>query len=349
MSNLWTTFCPSKICWEVMTAQSKGKSGTSNWLQNKKLIQESLRKLKTAGINGLRLVIYPMELTHDGKTFDWTPIETMLDFCTKEKLAVDLCIGPFQYPNYPGVYLPEGLAKQIADTQTYLDDNPGIKQYGEYFLEQQLDRYGNDKRIHGFHFANEWPDRQGIKGKEKIKVSVSKQCMQQFAEIIVQKTKKPISINTNIDAADKRKLNTVFSQLLSILNKQAKLGFDIYPTQETWKKAPLQKLRRWFEAYHKSFFWSRKRFAPCEMYFAEVEAQPWGNGKSWYRLITNEPDPNQQIYYYKPGDLQKIWENFIKKTNCKRISLWGADFWLSADAMGITWPLKSVTKFLHAS
>jgi len=341
--NIWTTFTPGKVTWELTKVQSKGKGATSDWQKNLPIIKTSLQKLKTTGIVGIRLVIYPSEITKDGRIINWKPIDTMLNLCKENKLAVDFCIGPFQYPHYPGIFLPEQL-KQYIPQENYLDSDKTLAIYGMDFLQKQLTRYGNDSRIHGFHFANEWPDFQRISGKETIRIGVSEAFMLHAATFLKQKTKKPILMNTNIDAGDKRKIWNTFDKLLSILGKQAKLGFDIYPSQETWMKSPLQKLRRLFEPYPKSLAWSCKRFNDCEIYFTEVESQPWGNGQSWYQMISNEENPNETIFGFHKNDLQKTWNKHITETSCQTVNLWGSDFWLSADAMKISWPLEMVRK-----
>ncbi len=339
---LWTTFCPSKICWELTAIETTGKSPRSDWQKHQSLIAESLNTIKTAGISGIRLVIFPSELTTDGKIFDWKPIEIMLTLCRESHLLVDLCIGPFQYPYYPGIYLPKELTKQISPSEKYLDTDLFLESYGIDFLERQMNRHGNDKRIRGFHLANEWPDKQGIAGREEIKLTVSHEFMIATASYLKKATTKPILLNTNIDASDKKKMENVFGKITQLLGKQGHIGFDIYPSQEVWKKVPLQKIRRVFESYSKSFAIICSSLSPSEIYFAEVEAQPWGNGNSWFHLIKNEIDPQEKVLTYSRTSLPNTWRKYIQQTNCQSVSLWGADFWLSAEKMGITWPLEQL-------
>lgn len=339
---IWTTFTPQKVSWELTTVQTKGKGGDGNWTAHLPLIESALKQLKGAGITGIRLVIYPYEISQDGKTFDFKPIETMLDLCKKLKVQVDLCIGPFQYPNYPGIYLPKNLLTYVFDGPNSLDTKNPLRQYADDYLEKQMDRYSEDKRIRGFHFANEWPDYQRVSGREKVRTWISEAYMVQAASVLKKRTKKPISMNTNIDASDKRKLATVFSEVLGVLEDQGRLGFDIYPSQETWSKAFLQKLRRLFEPYHRSYNWCTRKFPLCEMYFCEVEAQPWGSGQSWYRMINDEPNPQEKVLQFINTSLQKTFEKYIKQSKPYEVSLWGGDFWLCAHAMGVTWPLDQV-------
>lgn len=339
---LWTTFTPGKIVWELTAVKSEGKAARNDWMNHIELVADSLKLLKQHGIAGIRLVIYPSEVTENGKTFDWKPIDTMLSLANKHKLEVDLCVGPFQYPNYPGIYLPKALLRYVFDNKRALDTTNVLRDYGKDFLEKQIERYGADKRIHGFHFANEWPDPQHVGGKEQIKAYISADFMLKAAFFLKEHTDKPISLNTNIDAADKTKLKNTFEEILTILETQGNLGFDIYPSQETWRKTPLQKIRRFFEPYRKSFAWSQNNFKLCTMYFCEVEAQPWGNGQSWYRLISAAENPQVKVITYTKDALRKTYERHIKGTSCSTVSLWGADFWLSAHAMGINWPLEEV-------
>lgn len=342
---LWTTFCPQKICWEVTTVKGKGSGGEGNWLRHVALIEQSLRLLRKSGISGIRLVIYPNEITPDGEKFDWTPIETMLDVCKKHRLQVDLCVGPFQYPNYPGVYLPNVLLELVFANTRSLDTTAVIRTFGETFLQKQLERYAEDRRIHGFHLANEWPDKQRVQGREQVKTWISEAFMLWAVSYLKDHTEKPITLNTNIDVSDGRRLKSVFNELFTLLGKQGRLGFDVYPTQETWRKVPLQKLHRLWEPYHRSFRRAKKQFPLTKFYFCEVEAQPWGDGRSWSQIITSEVNPQEKVLQYSPQSLPQTFKNYIRKSRVDDVSLWGADFWLSAYEMGISWPLEQIKQF----
>ena len=342
--HIWTTFTPAKLCWELTSLQTKGKSPSSNWQKNTDLIEESLRKLKKAGISGIRLVIFPSELTGDGKIFNWKPIEKMLDICSKNKLLADLCIGPFQYPHYPGIYLPPELIKKLEPKSEFIDSDPVFKEFGLRFLTEQIQSFRGDERLLGFHFANEWPDKQNVEGKRSLKMAVSEGFMLESAHLIKSLTKKPISLNTNIDIRDQRRITKAFGKLLKILSTQAKLGFDIYPSQDKWKKVPFQKLRGLISDYPNSFKSVQNKFPASEIYFAEVEAQPWGGGQSWYQLIAEEPEPNVKVLNYYNNSLETTFRKHIQGTDCMRVSLWGSDFWLSADMIGIRWPLEQIGK-----
>lgn len=342
--NIWTTFCPSKVSWELTYIQTAGKKPDSGWQKKIGLIEDSVKILKTYGISGVRLVIYPGELSIDGKNFRWQAIDTMLELCSKNKLAVILCTGPFQFPYYPGIYLPPGLLNQVFTNDNALDTNPVLAKYGNNFISQLLNRYSDDSRIYGFHFANEWPDTQAVAGKEHIKKSVSEYFMLAAAQTIKQATRKPVFLNTNIDAANKKKLTNTFTNILTILGNQGHLGYDIYPSQETWRNVPWQKLLRFFYPYQQAITWSQKKFQPCGIFFCEVEAQPWGNGQSWYQIIKNAPNPHDKVLTFAVDSLEKTWKRHIHDTTCQLISLWGSDFWLSAQMMGITWPLEQVKR-----
>jgi hypothetical protein len=340
--NIWTTFCPSKASWELTYIYTKGELPTSDWQNNNELIDKSLKRLKAAGIFGIRLVIYPSELSVDGQNFNWKPIEKMLDKCFKLELAVDLCIGPFQYPNYPGIFLPNKMLNLIFDNKRCLDTTPQLWKYGMHFLKEQIGKYGNDVRIHGFHFANEWPDYQKVKGREKIRACISLAFMLEAADYLKKNTTKPILLNTNIDIYNKKKLVNSFAEIFNILGSQGNLGFDIYPSQVSWNRNPFQKLIYTIVPYSRFFKSVDKKFKLCKLYFAEVEAQPWGSGQSWHQLISQEPNPNQKVLLYTTESLLNTYNKFIKNTNCKNISLWGSEFWLSAYAMGIKWPLDQI-------
>ncbi|HVF69553.1 MAG TPA: hypothetical protein VNA13_03230 [Xanthomonadales bacterium] len=339
---IWTTFTPQKVSWELTCVLTRGRSPSSDWLKNLKLIDESLGKLKKAGISGIRLVIYPSEITMDGKIFNWEAIDKMLVLSNKHRLKVDLCIGPFQYPNYPGIYLPPGMLEYVFANQRCLDTTSQIWKYGMSFLKEQVSRYGTDTRIHGFHFGNEWPDAQKVKGREKIKTCISLAFMLHASEFLKKNTIKPILLNTNIEASDKYKLTKTFSEIMMTLSGRGSLGFDVYPSQFSWRRYPIQKLLYLIWPYFKYFKSVAKKLKKCEFYFAEVEAQPWGSGQSWFQLVNEAQDPEEAVLKYTKNSLTNTWNKYISKTNCQTVSLWGSDFWLAADLMGIKWPLENV-------
>ncbi|MGI8419453.1 MAG: hypothetical protein ACR2LN_02300 [Candidatus Levyibacteriota bacterium] len=339
---LWTTFCPQKISWEITTVHGKGEGGDANWLNKTPVIEKSLRLLREAGISGIRLVIYPNEVTKNGKKFAWQPVETMLDLCKKYTLLVDLCVGPFQYPNYPGIYLPVNFLEFVHNNTRSLDTTPIVREFGETFLQKQLEHFGEDKRIRGFHFANEWPDKQRVQGREKVRAWISESFMLWAAIYLKEHTTKPIGMNTNIDATDTHKLKRVFGELFALLEDQGRLGFDIYPSQETWAKAFLQKLHRLIEPYPRSIHRVKKQFPLNELYFCEVEAQPWGGGQSWFTIITTQANAQEKVLAYTRHSLHQTIKNFIKHSKPTEVSLWGADFWLSAYELGLAWPLEQV-------
>lgn len=339
---IWTTFCPSKLSWELTYVETEGKYPNSEWQKNIHLIDESLKKLKDVGIYGIRLAIYPTELTVDGRSFNWKPIDTMLDLCFKKNIAVDLCIGPFQYPHYPGIYLPKKMQDFVFDNKRCLDTVPQLYKYGISFLKEQIAHFGKDKRIHGFHFANEWPDAQKVSGHERVKTCISHAFMLEAAKYLKDNTTKPILLNTNIDISERKRLVITFGETFEILGNRGKLGFDIYPSQFTWKRYPIKNILYFIFPYARYFKRAHKKFESCEFYFTEVEAQPWGGGQSWYQLIKQEKDPSIKVLQYFNDSLVKTWDKYIKNTNCGSISLWGSEFWLAADKMGVGWPLKQV-------
>lgn len=344
--NVWTTFAPGKICWELTYIKTLGKAPSSDWQENLELIKNALRKLKGSGISGIRLVIYPDNLTRDGKVFDLKPIDKMLRICDGEKVKVDLCIGPFQYPYYPGIYLPRMLLDLVFNMPRCLDTTTELWDYGMKFLEVQLAQFGKDKRIDGFHLANEWPDPQRVSAKESVKSCISSAFMLEAVGYIVNNTDKTVSLNTNIPIHNKKKIVKIYADIFRLLGEKGKLGVDIYPTQITWKKDPIQKAQQIIFSYKNSFKSLNKILKKSELYFAEVEAQPWGGGQSWYQLIREAVEPEQKILRYGRSSLYSTRRSYIKGTGCKIVSLWGSDFWLSAEEMGIKWPLESVKSFV---
>ncbi|MEN9407690.1 MAG: hypothetical protein RLZZ455_906 [Candidatus Parcubacteria bacterium] len=339
---IWTTFFPKKIAWELTHAISKGRGGTSDWLQHTHLIEKALGDLRVAGIKGVRLIITPGELTDDGRRFNWSPVEKALTLCSRHKFQVDFCLGPFQYAHFPGIRLPSNLVTKVNAHNTYLDDTHEIREYGMRFLQLQMQRYGVDTRIRGFYLGNEWPDQNSVEGNTSLHIGVSREFMMIAAKAIRNTTTKPVLFNTNIDPSSSKQLYSVFRQFLTLLGTQMRLGFDPYPSRERWNVSPLVKVKRYFASYASCMEDLCVVFDKKQLFFAEVEAQPWGHGESWYSLIKNSPSPQEKIYDFHRSDLQSTFTKYILPTGIREVSLWSPEFWLVAKQMGINWPLDEV-------
>ena len=337
---LWTTFCPQKVCWELTYRETNGDLPTSDWQKRKNLIRDALALLKEHGISGIRLVIFPYEIT-DGKSYEFSSIDYVLELCQQLSLEVDFCVGPFQYPHYPGVRLPYPFVQRLSADQTVLDDDVFFWKFGLEFLTIQMKRYGKDSRIRGFYLGNEWPDRQKIERKESLATTISANFMMQCALIMKDFTTKPILFNTNIEAALTDKLKKTFGDLFRELGDQVRIGFDVYPSQIDWKLRVLHRMKPYAKAMQalNGFVLREQRL------FTELEAQPWGEGRAWEYYIKQAQNPQQAVLQYSRDSLPTSWKNFVLPSQITEINLWGSEFWLVAYHAGVTWPLEQVKEY----
>ena len=342
----WTTYSPQKICWEITTCENNGNHGDSNWQNHLPLIRKTLKQLKSAGITGIRLVLIPNDFSTDGNTFTFKPLETMLELCQKESLLVDFCLGPIQYPFYPSIRLPNKILEQIVTSQT-VTKNSTLHDYGLRFLTEQVKLYGKDKRIRGWYIGNEWPDAGDVEGKQHLRVRISRDFMVSCIKIVRKYSKKPIHLNTNIDVAYPLRQKITFHSLLNTIGTAGGLGFDVYPSQESWKKAPMLMLKRFFFPFPRSFQKIMQVFTKPKLFFAEIEAQPWGNGRSWHAIITAESNPEEKVLQYTRNSLPEHVNKRLRHCSVSEISLWGADFWLASNHMGVVWPLKQIKELRY--
>lgn len=337
---IWTTYCPQKVAWELTYRKTNGDLPTGDWQKHKSIIRDSLILLKDHGISGIRLVIFPYEVT-DGTTCDFSPVEYMLELCQSIGLEVDFCIGPFQYPHYPGVRLPYPLTQKIANIHPVIDADVFFWKFGMEWLDLQLKRYGKDTRIRGFYLGNEWPDAQRIERREHVITTISESFMMQAVLILKDMTDKPIFFNTNIDASFTRKVRGIFSEFFAELGKQSRLGWDVYPSQEDWKVRLLHKVFPWDKAVTSL----TSLISRDQMLFTELEGQPWGGGKAWEYYIKRELDPQYKVLQYSQHSLPDSWKRYVIPSKIKEVNIWGSDFWLVAFAAGITWPLEQIKAY----
>ncbi len=327
--NLWTNFCPTKLYWELKQLP-EFFSLSGSWWESAQIIDKQLRLLKKAGITGLRLNIFSSEITSDAQTLHWQPIEVMLELAQKNALDVQLCLGPYQYPLWPGIRLPDVFLHDKQVNQV-IDSNKKWQSFGKEFLETQLKRYGKDQRISGFYLGNEWHTAQAIENfpKKKQQFRVSAKQMETLTRVCKKCTKKNIIFNTNFQPFQTKKIEYTFLSLFKILKNQASIGFDIYPSQETFSKAPRLFLHRKLHSFSKDIELLKKQFSQ-RLTISEFEAQPWGNGKSWYEQL--------KIHTHTVPNFAKIlidtFERYISPSQFDQVTLWGAEYWLVAYHMG---------------
>lgn len=327
----WANFCPIKHYWEL-----KQLPEFSNlpefWWQSLGLIEQELVLLQKAGIEGLRLNIFNTELCPDGEHINWQPLDLFLDLAQKNNLEIHLCLGPYQYPLWPGIRLPKPLLDE-KKFQKMVDNNKKWKQFGQSFLEEELKRYGRSKLIAGFYLGNEWHTTQRIEDhvpKSTI-FSISEKHMQSLSRVCKKLTRKPIFFNTNWDVSQLKKIEHSFVAVFNILKNQAWIGFDIYPSQLVFTKAPRVLFRRKMYSFKQEVEYVKKKFTQ-RVLISEFEAQPWGNGKSWYEQMKQKP----QLSKEQANKLEANFPKFADPKLFEFFTLWGAEFWLVAYHMGHT-------------
>ncbi len=333
--SIWANLCPRKLFWELRQLDDTPAS-IKPWWKQTQILYKCLKLLKNIGIDGLRLNIFNLELTSDGKRIHWNRLEKILEMTSKLGLKIDYCLGPFQYPQWPGIRLPEKILS-YCDGRLTLDEVDVIKEFGLKFLALQLNRLGNDKRISSFYLGNEWPNRQEIEGTKGKYISISKDFMLKSAELYKNVTNKPIIMNTNIDAGETKKLIEVFSPFIDLLRSQLWIGLDIYPSRENL-------------LHHPKIWWHRKRGnymssigrlkdeLTKNLLFSEVEAQPWGKGESWVEYF------KLKMETYTKKDFKNTMNNIIIPSGLEKTTLWGAEFWLLSHFLGFNWPLRIINE-----
>ena len=98
---LWTTLCFRKMVWEAGVDDS-------DWMSHKDIIEDRVATLAEVGIKGGRLVIFPFEVTEDGKEFNWEAMDKAIEIMSERGMKIDICAGPLDYPYGPnGVRVPK--------------------------------------------------------------------------------------------------------------------------------------------------------------------------------------------------------------------------------------------------
>lgn len=342
----WTTLTPRKLYWEAtqipnFTATNRDNF-YQNWHHNPTFLQESMHLLRDKGITGLRLNIFNFEITTNGKEYNWQPLETALNAAQHANLQVDLCIGPFAYPLWPGLRLPELLKKHLPpDSSTQLlDHNNALNEFARHHISQQLERYGQDERVEGFYLSNEWPNDQQVEGQERLWSKASQELIKQLAIICQEKTNKTITMNTNLDATQINEISTTYQPIWQLLPKQFNLALDVYPSQENIKKSPLLWIKRQQHSYQHAIYQLAQKI-PVPLTFGELEAQPWGNGQSWFTQIT-APDLLPQSAGNFNLELIKTYRRYVYQTPIQKITWWGSEYWIIQALLSNLQPLNTI-------
>lgn len=313
---------------------------SGKWWNHLDLMKDQLTLLKKSGVTGLRLNIFSSELTTNARTIRWQPLESFLDLAEKLNLEIHLCLGPYQYPLWPGIRLPEVLLDEKTSLKV-IDGNKKWKEFGCGFLEEELKQYGKHKNITGFYLGNEWHTTQRIEdySKKNMTFTISQKHMESLARLCKKFTRKPILFNTNLQPHQLKQLEHTFLSILKVLKNQAWVGFDLYPTQENFTKAPQLFIHRKLHSFSHDVESIKKEFIP-RVLISEFEAQPWGDGESWHAQITKNPVVVQST----AEQLEKTFRLFTSPKLFDQVTLWGAEFWLIAYQMGHPEMLDAVSQ-----
>lgn len=312
--------CPRKLYWEL--GQLPKFAGLNqNWWEKPEILVECLHILKSHGIDFVRLTIYNTELTDYPQTINFKPLDLFIGIAKRLDLKIDFCLGPYQYPLYPGIRLPASLREGLKSTK--LDDKKSVTDFGRWLISEQLKRYGKNRTIRAFYLGNEWHTGQRIEDGDKKQYLVSEKHMQSLARLCKKNTKKPIIFNTNYDVVQCKKIQHQFLPLFSVLKQQACLGLDIYPS----RIHPLKTPQIWFNRYRQKFSEAvatlKSQFSD-QVIISEFEAQPWGDGKDWYTQIQKSKAGNEQIV----KTLKKTVADYQLFKNFPVVTLWSAEYWL---------------------
>lgn len=352
-SKLKTTLLFRQIIWEIL--ESKKLPSHSNWMQEQELVGEALDVLVRAGISGARLAILPFELTKDGATINWKPLETAIDMLISRGMSVDLCVGPIDYPYAPGIRLPQPLEELLRNEFAQTDQDTitigsepdpsvpqssaAITQFCYTFLEKQMKRYGTDERISTICFGNEWPNKHGVEGHGLYtsKVCVTEELMKKLGQIILNHTQKPVFLNTNIHPSRFAKFNRELGGLVQFFGPQALVAFDVYPTEE--RKVLREFIATWW--YGCSINRIRRRYPQAQLAFGEFQAELFaaGNlaGKPWLKILELAPKEVHDFFMSKfPG----FFKSHVIPSRITDISLWGAPKWIALALAGYDFPIE---------
>lgn len=324
----FANLCPKKLFWEL-SQLNQFSTLTDRWWEHPELLLEQLTLLQKAGIKGIKLNVFNTELTQDGETIDWQPLDLFLSLAEKLNVKVHLCLGPYQYPLWPGIRLPNSVHTSLKN-EKLIESNKQCKQFGTSFLEASLKRYGKHSQITGFYLGNEWHTAQSVENLDQKKMlNVSTKHMESLARLCKKMTRRPIFFNTNFDAYEHKKIEHTFKPFHKLLKQQFWLGLDVYPSQETFMKAPRLTIRRKLHRYTNEVHFLKEKFTP-HIVVSEFEAQPWGDGKSWKEQIEKNP----QLIDETAQQLSKAFLRYLKPIAFDSVAYWGSEFWLVAYHMG---------------
>lgn len=343
-SHLRSTILPRKIVWEL--------TGNSDWFVQQDVFRSALTDLKAAGLKGGRLAIFPFEVTRDGSTYNWEPMDTAIDLMHEHGMTVDLCIGPLDYPYYPGIRLPSDLEHVLQQEATqngadhivisqeadvnFPESSVAIRDFAHAFVAAQIDRYGTDPRIDKLYVGNEWPDTHAIENVSGVTMCIEEDLMLEILKDLMNGTDKRIALNTNIHPSEPNKMETVLGPLFNVLKERGVLGLDTYPTREEESFH----LRPTMSRYKQMVDTLRGIFPQSEIVFTEYQAEPWPiemQGQAWVDIYADNPELFTRFYQKQfPPTL----ESHVIASGIREVGLWGAPAWPVLKREGYTFPTQ---------
>ncbi|MEK7169179.1 MAG: beta-galactosidase [Patescibacteria group bacterium] len=280
-------------------------------------LQKSLQGLKSLKIKWVRLCCYWDEIEAVEGTFNYSTINTIVNFCELNKISIILSIG-MKSPRYPEYYIPNWLNNRIKLKRNSLitvkDDY--LLNKTKYFIKKTIIKFKKYKSIKIWQVENEPLDPSG----------------ENWFSIDKDFLKEEISLIKGLDPTREIMVN-LWGNLLSARKnyKQAiKLadivGIDLY------LRCPVVFLKFFFKFMGPldndlklNFILNKIRKSGKKVFIAELQMEPWEPNE----IITQKNNPRSFLPKHFVENIK-----YAKSLNPEITFLWGYEYWLWRKARG---------------
>ena len=271
---------------------------------------KAIVEFKTLNLHWIRLGCYWDEIEEEQGKFNFSKLDTLIEFCEKNNLKVVLTVG-MKAPRYPEYYIPKWLEKKLnLEKDTVITKkNKRLLDATLNLLEITLNRFKEYSSVKVWQMENEPLDPAGEKG-----LRISPEFLQEEASLI-RKIDPSRQLKINV-WGNKLKSRGYYKDAMKISNivgltlflREPGPNFDKTHTyigpHDTRRE--IKKIVSYIKSHNK------------KVWITELQAEPWEPDE----IVTKKKNPPSFLPKHFESNLQ-----YARGLNPEVVLLWGFEYW----------------------
>lgn len=271
-------------------------------------LQEAIKEFKKLGLSWIRLGCYWNKIEHDRDKYNFSDLDTLINYCNREKLKVVLTVG-MKAPRWPEYYLPSWLNFHPRRWSAIRKDDKEILESILKFIETCVLRYKGSPAVKIWQVENEPLDPSG-----EMHWKISADFLKEEVKLVRKlDTEKKVMINLWGNALSKRGLYKKAMVLADII------GLDIYLRYPGLFTKFIRRYSKPLDSLisMKNIIDGIKANGQ-EVWLAEMQAEPWEADSK----TSNKDNPQSFIPEHLLSNLE-----YARLLKPEVTLLWGFEWW----------------------